>query len=119
MQEAEGNVLAMQISYSKLVRDRIPEIIQAEGHRAVTRVLDEESYRVALLEKLAEEAHEARQASAEQLAAELADVLEVLQALAEAHGLSWNHILEIAARKCTERGAFDNRIFLEYVEQAE
>ena len=62
-----GNVLAMQISYSKLVRDRIPEIIQADGHRAVTRVLDEDSYRAALLEKLVEEAHEARQAPAEQL----------------------------------------------------
>jgi predicted house-cleaning noncanonical NTP pyrophosphatase (MazG superfamily) len=41
----------MQISYNKLVRDRIPEIIQAEGHRAVTRILDEESYRAPLLEK--------------------------------------------------------------------
>ena len=107
----------MQITYSKLVRDRIPEIIQADGHRAVTRVLDEESYRVALLEKLTEEAHEARQAPAGQLAGELADVLEVLRAISEANGLSWDHILEIATRKRTERGAFDNRIFLEYVDQ--
>ena len=53
----------MQISYSKLVRDRIREIIQADGHRTVTRVLDEESYPAALLEKLIEEAHEARQAA--------------------------------------------------------
>ena len=111
-----GNVLAMQISYSKLVRDRIPEIIQADGHRAVTRVLDEDSYRAALLEKLVEEAHEARQAPAEQLPGELADVLEVLQAIAEAHSLGWNHILETATRKRTERGAFENRIFLEYVD---
>ena len=105
----------MQISYSKLVRDRIPEIIQADGHRAVTRVLDEESYRAALLEKLIEEAHEARQAPAEQLAGELADVLEVIQAIADVHGLSWT-TLETATRKRTERGAFDNRIFLEYVD---
>jgi predicted house-cleaning noncanonical NTP pyrophosphatase (MazG superfamily) len=111
-----SNVLAMQISYSKLVRDRIPEIIRADGHRAVTRVLDEESYQSALLEKLVEEAHEARQAPAEQLPGELADVLEVLQAIAEARGLGWNHILEIATRKRTERGAFGNRIFLEYVD---
>jgi predicted house-cleaning noncanonical NTP pyrophosphatase (MazG superfamily) len=66
----------MQISYRKLVRDRIPEIIRADGHKAVTHVLDEESYRAALLEKLIEEAHEARQAPATQLAAELADVFE-------------------------------------------
>jgi predicted house-cleaning noncanonical NTP pyrophosphatase (MazG superfamily) len=112
----DGNVLAMQISHNKLVRDRIPEIIQADGHRAVTRILDEESYRAALLEKLIEEAHEARQATAEQLAGELADVLEVIQAIADAHGLSWNHVLEIANRKRAERGAFENRIFLEYVD---
>lgn len=109
----------MQISYSKLARDRIPEIIQADGHRAVTRVLDQESYRAALLEKLTEEADEARLAPAGQLAAELADVLEVLQALAEAHDLTWNDILAIAARKRTERGAFQGRIFLEYVEQSD
>lgn len=108
----------MQISYSKLVRDRIPEIIQADGHKTVTRVLDEESYRVALLEKLAEEAHEAQQAPVEELAGELADVLEVLQAIAQAHGLPWDDILAIAARKRTERGAFQDRIFLEYVEQS-
>lgn len=108
----------MQISHSKLVRDRIPEIIQADGHRAVTRILDEETYRAALLEKLTEEAHEARQAPADQLAAELADVLEVLQALAAAHNLTWNDILTMAARKRAERGAFHGRIFLEYVEQS-
>jgi predicted house-cleaning noncanonical NTP pyrophosphatase (MazG superfamily) len=104
----------MQISYNKLVRDRIPEIIQADGHKAVTRILDEDSYRAALLEKLAQEA---QQAPVEQLGTELADVLEVLQAITQAHGLTWNEILSIAARKRTERGAFDNRIFLEYVEQ--
>jgi predicted house-cleaning noncanonical NTP pyrophosphatase (MazG superfamily) len=106
----------MQISYNKLVRDRIPEIIQADGHQAVTRVLDEESYRAALLEKLTEEAQEARQAPAGQLAAELADVLEVLQALAAAHNLTWDDILVVAAGKRTERGAFRDRVFLEAVE---
>lgn len=96
----------------------VPEIIQADGHKAVTRVLDEDNYRAALLEKLAEEAREARQAPAGQLAGELADVLGVLQAIAQAHGLVWGDILAIAARKRAERGAFDDRIFLEYVEQS-
>jgi len=109
----------MQISYNKLVRDRIPEIIQADGHKPVTRVLDEESYRAALLEKLTEEAQEARQAPVEQLAAELADVLEVLQAIAQAHGLIWNDVLAIADRKRADRGAFRNRIFLEYVQESD
>jgi hypothetical protein len=48
----------------------------------------------------------------------LADVLEVLEALAAAHGLSWEDIVSEASRKRGERGDFDNRTFLEYVDQA-
>jgi hypothetical protein len=53
-----------------------------------------------------------------QLRSELADVLEVLQALAAAHGMSWEGVVAEATRKRGERGGFDQRIFLEYVEQA-
>ena len=49
---------------------------------------------------------------------ELADVLEVLQALARAHDMSWEDVVSEAGRKRAERGGFDKRIFLEYVEQA-
>ncbi len=52
-----------------------------------------------------------------QLRSELADVLEVLQALATAHGMSWEDVVAEAVRKRDERGGFDERIFLEYVEQ--
>jgi predicted house-cleaning noncanonical NTP pyrophosphatase (MazG superfamily) len=76
----------MRVDYDKLVRDRIPEIIGSRGDRAVARVLDEAAYRGALLAKLVEEAQEASRAGAEELPAELADVLEVLQALAKAVG---------------------------------
>ena len=54
----------MPTPYRKLVRDRIPEIIQAGGRHPVTRVLDESGYRQALLDKLVEEAGEAASASA-------------------------------------------------------
>jgi predicted house-cleaning noncanonical NTP pyrophosphatase (MazG superfamily) len=107
----------MQIAHNKLVRDRIPEIIQADGGRAVTRVLDENGYRLALLEKLTEESREAREASKGELAGELADVLEVLQAIAEAHSLTWDEVSAMAERKRDERGGFAGRIFLEYVER--
>ena len=49
----------MRVTYNKLVRDRIPEMIEADGHHAVTRILDRPSYRAALLAKLSEEAREA------------------------------------------------------------
>ena len=44
-------------------------------------------------------------------------MLEVLQALAAAHGMSWEDVVAEAARKRDERGGFDQRIFLEYVDQ--
>ncbi len=65
-----------------------------------------------------EEAREAQAAPDGQLASELADVLEVLKALAAAHDMSWEDVVSEADRKCAERGGFGNRIFLEYVDRA-
>ena len=109
----------MRLDYHKLVRDGIPRIIEAEGGQPVVRVLDQTGYLAALRAKLMEEAEEARAASDGQLRGELADVLEVLQALAIAHGMSWEDVVAEATRKRDERGGFDQRIFLEYVEQAD
>jgi predicted house-cleaning noncanonical NTP pyrophosphatase (MazG superfamily) len=106
----------MPVIYRKLVRDRIPEIIQAEGHRPVTRVLNDDSYYQALLAKLMEEAQEASHASAGDLPGELADVLEVLRALTMTAGMSWPQLLALADDKRSRRGGFGRRIFLESVE---
>jgi predicted house-cleaning noncanonical NTP pyrophosphatase (MazG superfamily) len=109
----------MRLDYHKLVRDEIPRIIEAGGGQPVTRVLNQAGYLTALRAKLVEEAEEAQAAPDGQLRSELADVLEVLQALATAHGMSWEDVVAEAARKRTERGGFDQRIFLEYVDQAD
>jgi predicted house-cleaning noncanonical NTP pyrophosphatase (MazG superfamily) len=106
----------MPVIYRKLVRDRIPEIIQSEGHRPVIRVLDDGSYRQALLAKLMEEAQEASHAAAGDLPGELADVLEVLRALTVTAGMSWPQLLALAEDKRSRRGGFGRRIFLESVE---
>ncbi len=108
----------MRVVHHKLVRDQILAIIAADGGQPVTRVLDHASYEAALRAKLLEEAYEAQAAPDGQLASELADVLEVLQALAAAHDMSWEDIVSEADRKRAERGGFDDRIFLEYVEQS-
>jgi predicted house-cleaning noncanonical NTP pyrophosphatase (MazG superfamily) len=108
----------MRVAYHKLVRDKIPAIIQAAGHQPSTRILDERDYQTALLAKLLEEAQEAHAAPAQDLASELADVLEVLQALVASQGVTWDELLSLAARKRAERGGFDDRIYLDYVEQA-
>ena len=65
-----------------------------------------------------EEAREAQAAPDGQLASELADVLEVLKALAAAHDMSWEDVVSEADRRRAERGGFGHRIFLEYVDQA-
>jgi predicted house-cleaning noncanonical NTP pyrophosphatase (MazG superfamily) len=109
----------MRLDYNKLVRDRIPDIIAAAGSEPATRILDQASYRVALRAKLVEEAHEAQAAPDEQLTSELADVLEVLRALARVHAIGWEDVELEAGRKRAERGGFDQRIFLEYVDQAD
>jgi len=109
----------MRLDYDKLVRDGIPRIIEAGGGQPVTRVLDRAGYLAALRAKLMEEAEEAQAAPDRQLRSELADVLEVLRALAAAHGMSWADVEAEAARKRDERGGFDERVFLEYVDQAD
>jgi predicted house-cleaning noncanonical NTP pyrophosphatase (MazG superfamily) len=109
----------MRITYNKLVRDRVPDIIGQDGNRAVTRVLDDDDFLAGLLAKLVEEAQEARAASAHDLPAELADVLEVLQAAVTAAGMTWAGLLAVAEDKRARRGGFSRRLFLEYVDQAE
>jgi predicted house-cleaning noncanonical NTP pyrophosphatase (MazG superfamily) len=111
------SVQAMRLEYHKLVRDGISRIIEAGGVQPVTRVLDRAGYLAALRAKLLEEAEEARSAPDRRLRSELADVLEVLRALAAAHGMSGEDVEAEAGRKRDERGGFDQRVFLEYVDQ--
>jgi predicted house-cleaning noncanonical NTP pyrophosphatase (MazG superfamily) len=113
-----GTVQVMRVTYHKLVRDQIPGIIAADGGQPVIRVLEHAGYEAALRAKLLEEAHEAQAAPDGQLVSELADVLEVLQALAAVHDVGWGEVVSEASRKRAERGGFDHRIFLEYVDQA-
>jgi predicted house-cleaning noncanonical NTP pyrophosphatase (MazG superfamily) len=98
--------------YRKLVRDRIPEIIREEGRRPVVEVLAAEQRRGALLAKLVEEAVEAAGADSDGLPEELADVVEVVRALAAELGLSLQDVTELADRKKADRGGFERGLFL-------
>jgi predicted house-cleaning noncanonical NTP pyrophosphatase (MazG superfamily) len=101
----------------KLVRDKIPDIITASGRRAVVHRLDDSSYIDALHGKLLEEAAELRAAgSPADVTDEAADELEVLIAIAEAHGCSFASIIETADSERVERGGFDNRLWLERID---
>ncbi len=97
----------------KLVRDLIPDLIRAEGGNPATRHLDDNEFRSALLDKLLEESSEAREARPDQLLDELADVLEVMDALIQQQGWSWSDIEQAREAKRSRRGAFTSRIWLE------
>ncbi|HWL96937.1 MAG TPA: nucleoside triphosphate pyrophosphohydrolase [Nocardioidaceae bacterium] len=97
----------------ELVRDRIPEIIRAEGRTADTRLLDDDAYRAALLDKLVEEALELRAAPPGSALDEAADVYEVLLALAALEGWALRDVASHAAGKRRQRGGFDERVFLQ------
>ena len=73
----------MEIIYNKLVRDKIPNIIKEKGETPVVRVLDEIEYKNELEKKLYEEYKEVIQASGDDRLEELADMLEVIRALAK------------------------------------
>ena len=103
----------MKRKYNKLVRDRIPEIIERSGKRAVWRTLSEDEYLSLLDRKLDEELLEYRDGHDPE---ELADLLEVLYAEAVARGFDLSEIERIRLRKKAERGAFEKRLLLESVE---
>ena len=103
----------MNIVYDKLVRDKIPEIIEASGKTAVVSTATDEEYLDRLRAKLSEEVQEYAAGGDIE---ELADIVEVVSALAHASGSSLEGVLELAAVKRAERGGFDKRGVLIRVE---
>ena len=103
----------MKKTYNKLVGDLIPEIIEKSGKKCSIEILDDEQYIKAIDTKLDEEISEYHK---DQNIEELADLLEVIYAAARARGYSKDELENIRAAKAQERGAFDKRILLKYVE---
>ncbi|MGL5083946.1 MAG: nucleoside triphosphate pyrophosphohydrolase [Microcoleaceae cyanobacterium] len=106
----------MRQEYNKLVRDHIPDLIRKAGHECNTVTLSEAEYRQALRNKLLEEAHEAVIAAEPQLATELADLLDVVDALLESYGISLEIVLLERDQKRAEKGSFAQRIKLLWTE---
>ena len=98
--------------YNKLVRDRIPEIIESSGRTCVTEILSDEDYLKMLDAKLDEELAEYH---ADQNIEELADLMEVIRACAVARGYSVEELEQVRAEKAAERGGFEKRILLKEV----
>ena len=97
------------IKYSKLVRDRIPEIIETSGKTCVTEPLSDEDYLSMIAAKLDEELAEYHK---DQNIEELADLMEVIYAAAIARGYTIEQLEKVRAEKAEKRGAFKQKILL-------
>lgn len=95
--------------YNKLVRDRIPEIIERSGNECKTRVLTDAEYVKMLDEKLGEELIEYRK---DRNIEELADLMEVIRALAASHGYTAEELEAVRAEKAEKRGGFEKKLLL-------
>ena len=98
--------------HNKLVRDLIPAIIRSAGRTPICETLSEEAYLAALETKLQEEVHEYLSTPCME---EIADILEVIEAICKARGYDKNELLAIKSKKTAARGAFNDRIFLKHV----
>ena len=101
-------------TYNKLVRDRIPEIIEASGAECKTEILSDEKYLEMIDAKLDEELAEYHK---DQNIEELADLLEVIHAATLARGYTLEELEDARARKAEKRGGFTKKILLIEVEE--
>lgn len=94
----------------KLVRDKIPQIIIADGRTPIVRTLSDEEYLSELDRKLNEEVAEYQ---ADKSLEEIADVIEVLLAICEARGHSVDELMEVRDKKREKRGGFRDKVYWE------
>ena len=101
-----------EIIYDKLVRDKIPEIIDKSGKQCEIEILSEKKYLKMIDKKLDEELAEYHK---DQNIEELADLLEVIYAATKARGYSIEELDKVRAEKAEKRGNFDKKILLKKV----
>ena len=101
-------------SYHKLVRDFIPNIIEADGKSCIYETLSDEDYIYLLDQKLNEELAEYQESKSLE---ELADLLEVIRAVVKARGWTVEELEQVRTEKATKRGGFEQKILLKEVQE--
>ena len=97
------------MQYNKAIRDKIPEIIQKDGHSCSVKTLSDEDFLEQLEKKLSEEVTEYQN---DKNPEELADILEVIYRIAQLKGVSKEELEKIRIKKSKERGGFEKNLFL-------
>ena len=97
------------MQYNKAVRDKIPEIIQKDGHSCNVETLSDEKFLEQLEKKLSEELAEYQN---EKNPEELADILEVIYRVAQLKGVSKEELEKVRIKKSEQRGGFEKNLFL-------
>lgn len=101
-----------KVFHKKLIRDKIPQIIEANGDQYEVRVMSEREFEKELKKKLVEEASELLKTPRKDLINEMADVLELLKSIAGFYEIDFKLIEEKQVKKRKERGGFKKRLFL-------
>ncbi|MDP4552961.1 nucleoside triphosphate pyrophosphohydrolase [Alkalihalobacillus macyae] len=103
--------------YNKLIRDRIPQIIEFTGKDFNIKILNDYEYKEELQWKLKEELQEYFEAEGDSHSIEeLADILELIHALSTVHHSSYEELEKVRNEKKEKRGGFEERIYLIDVE---
>ena len=107
-------VVNMLHKHNKLVRDKIPDIINSEKNKkAIFRIMEKDEYLKELNKKLIEESKEFIEKNDVE---ELADVMEVIISIMKEKNINWEQVEKIRKEKKENRGGFENKVFLESVE---
>lgn len=106
----------MRQYFNKLIRDKIPEIIDQSGNNYEVRTLNEIEYLQALKDKLVEEAQEVAQAYPENLLKEFGDLFEVIDSILIAYKIPHEAVINQQQKTRKERGSFTKRLQLIWTE---
>jgi predicted house-cleaning noncanonical NTP pyrophosphatase (MazG superfamily) len=101
-----------EILYDKLIRDKIPEIIENAGKEYEIHKADEQEYIEKLLLKVEEELAEFKE---DPSIAEMADLFEVLDAVIGYYDFDKEQIKDYQEKKRKERGGFKRKLILDKV----
>ena len=97
------------VIYNKAIRDKIPEIIRESGKKCNIQTLSDEKFIIEIEKKLSEEVTEYQN---DKNPEELADILEVIYAIAQLKGISKDELEKIRVKKLEDKGGFTKNLFL-------